>query len=86
MKESFVRDLGGVKQKNLLARVSKVIELIKGAPHLRDLTSLDIKKLKGTGGRYRIRVGDYRIGFIEGEGVITFVRFLHRRDIYRYFS
>lgn len=34
---------------------------------------------------YRIRMGDYRLGIIvEGE-VVTFVRFLHRRDIYGYF-
>ncbi|NPA92437.1 MAG: type II toxin-antitoxin system RelE/ParE family toxin, partial [Chloroflexi bacterium] len=34
---------------------------------------------------YRIRLGDYRLGLeIEGDTVV-FVRFLHRRDIYRYF-
>lgn len=33
----------------------------------------------------RLRIGDYRLGMIvEGE-VVEIVRFLHRRDIYRYF-
>jgi mRNA-degrading endonuclease RelE of RelBE toxin-antitoxin system len=31
------------------------------------------KKLKADGNYYRIRVGSYRIGFIEDEGTITFV-------------
>ncbi|GIK72728.1 MAG: hypothetical protein BroJett021_17160 [Chloroflexota bacterium] len=34
---------------------------------------------------YRIRVGDYRLGLaLEGDTVIL-VRFLHRKEIYRYF-
>ncbi len=45
----------------------------------------NIKKLQGYENAYRIRVGDYRIGFIfDGETVI-FQRVLHRKDIYRYF-
>jgi mRNA interferase RelE/StbE len=32
-----------------------------------------------------IRVGDYRIGVVLEDGVVTFVRVLHRRDVYRYF-
>ncbi|WP_256973597.1 type II toxin-antitoxin system RelE/ParE family toxin [Nostoc sp. T09] len=45
----------------------------------------NIKKLKADGNYYRIRVGDYRIGFAEDEDMITFVRVLHRKEIYRYF-
>ncbi|MCC5620529.1 type II toxin-antitoxin system RelE/ParE family toxin [Nostoc sp. CHAB 5715] len=32
-----------------------------------------------------MRVGDYRIGFTVAGDTITFVRVLHRKDIYRYF-
>jgi mRNA interferase RelE/StbE len=45
----------------------------------------NIKKLKAKGDYYRIRVGDYRIGLTANEEVITFVRVLHRKEIYRYF-
>jgi mRNA interferase RelE/StbE len=45
----------------------------------------NIKKIKGHRLYYRIRTGDYRIGLkIEGDA-LTFMRILHRKDIYRHF-
>lgn len=44
-----------------------------------------IKRLKSNSNAYRIRVGDYRIGFFCDGEIITFARVLHRREIYRYF-
>ncbi|MGL4377778.1 MAG: type II toxin-antitoxin system RelE family toxin [Microcoleaceae cyanobacterium] len=41
--------------------------------------------MKGDDNAYRLRVGDYRIGFYFDDETITFVRVLHRKDIYRYF-
>lgn len=82
-KESFVRDLRHIKDKGLSTRVRELIELVEQAPHLGQVANL--KKLRGGADYYRIRVGDYRIGLtVEGD-TITFVRFLHRKDIYRYF-
>jgi mRNA interferase RelE/StbE len=82
-KESFVRDLRNIKGKGLLTRVRELIELVEQAPHLGQVANL--KKLSGGGNSYRIRVGDYRLGLtVEGD-TVTFVRFLHRKDIYRYF-
>jgi len=44
-----------------------------------------LKKLKGVGNHYRARVGEYRVGLrIEG-GSVVFVRFLDRKEIYRFF-
>ncbi|HAO10876.1 MAG TPA: plasmid stabilization protein, partial [Planktothrix sp. UBA8407] len=43
------------------------------------------KKLKGDDNAYRLRVGDYRIGFYFDGETVTFARVLHRKDIYRYF-
>jgi len=45
----------------------------------------NLKKLKGEYNAYRIRIGDYRIGFFVEEDTITFARVLHRREFYRYF-
>jgi mRNA interferase RelE/StbE len=82
-KESFVRDLRTIKDKGLLTRVRELIELVEQAQHPGQVVNL--KKLRGGGNYYRIRVGDYRIGLtVEGDAV-TFVRFLHRKDIYKYF-
>ncbi len=41
--------------------------------------------MKGNNNRYRIRIGDYRIG-IEVQGYqVEMMRVLHRREFYRYF-
>jgi len=45
----------------------------------------NIKKIRGDKNYYRIRVGNYRIGFEECNGELVFMRVLHRKDIYRYF-
>ncbi len=45
----------------------------------------NIKKLKGEDNAYRIRVGDYRIGFFMKGDTMIFSRVLHRREFYRYF-
>ncbi len=82
-KSSFAKDLKKVKDTDLKARVKQVIELVEKAKSLQEIK--DIKKLKGDDRYYRIRIGDYRVGLIlEGETVAC-VRFLHRKDIYRYF-
>ncbi|WP_349262928.1 type II toxin-antitoxin system RelE family toxin [Allocoleopsis sp.] len=45
----------------------------------------NVKRLKVEGDYYRVRVGDYRIDLSVREDVVTFVRVLHRKEIYRYF-
>lgn len=64
-----------------------VRERVKKA--LRTLASgsrqVDIKKLKGIGGRedlYRVRVGDYRITFYPESGCIKVIRIDHRSKGY----
>ena len=45
----------------------------------------EMVKLKGYDHYYRIRVGNYRLGVSMEEDSFCFVRFLHRKDIYKYF-
>jgi len=82
-KESFARDLRNLKDKALLDRIRALIESVEKAESLADVGSL--KKLRGGGAYYRIRVGDYRVGLAVEEDVVAFVRVLHRREVYRYF-
>ena len=42
-------------------------------------------KMEGAKNRYRIRVGDYRIGFYLEDEVIVLSRALNRKEIYRHF-
>jgi mRNA interferase RelE/StbE len=67
----------------LLQRIKGVIEEVESIDSLTDLSN--VKKLKAEGDYYRVRVGDYRIGLSLNEDVVTFVRVLHRKEIYRYF-
>lgn len=82
-RKSFEKDLGKIQDEDLLVRIKTVIEQVETAESLSEISN--IKKLKADGNYYRIRVGDYRIGFAEDENIITFVRVLHRKEIYRYF-
>lgn len=82
-KRSFAKDLRQIKDKALLKRVREIIEQVELANTLDDISNL--RKLQGSSVYYRIRVGDYRIGLLVESGTVTFVRLLHRKDIYRYF-
>ena len=82
-RDSFAKDLKGVKAKDLLQRIREVIEVIEKANSLAELSNL--KKLKGGGNYFRVRVGDYRVGIVLENDTIIFVRLLNRKDIYKYF-
>jgi mRNA interferase RelE/StbE len=83
-RESFAKDLKGVKDKSLLKRAKEIIEAVEEADSLVVISNL--KKLKGGGNYYRMRVGDYRVGITLENDVVIFVRFLNRKDIYKYFQ
>jgi mRNA interferase RelE/StbE len=82
-KSSFSRDLRKIKAEKLKVQVREVIEQAEKAENLQQIENL--KKLRGVEDYYRIKLGDYRIGLIIENEVIIFVRFLNRKDIYRYF-
>jgi mRNA interferase RelE/StbE len=82
-RKSFEKDLGKIKDEDLLVRIQAVIEEVESSENLLDVSN--VKKLKADGNYYRIRVGSYRVGFTEDEDVIIFVRMLHRKEMYRYF-
>lgn len=82
-RESFVRDLGAIRNASLRERVTALIETVEQAQSLADIPNL--RRLRGGGEYYRLRVGEYRAGLVIDDTGVTFVRFLHRRDIYRRF-
>lgn len=45
----------------------------------------DCKKLKGFTNAYRIKFGDFRIGFLWQDDGIYLSRILNRKDVYKYF-
>ena len=82
-RKSFEADLAAITNAALLNRVRKIIEQVEAAPTFQQIPNL--KRLESAGKYYRIRLGNYRIGFVFDQGVVTFVRCLDRKDIYRYF-
>jgi len=82
-RESFARDLKGVRDKKLLQRVKDSIEAVERADSLADFPNL--KKLKGAKSYFRLKLGDYRIGLALENDTVVFVRVLDRKDIYKYF-
>jgi len=80
---SFLRDLKNISDRSLLDKIRKVIEEAENAANLTQVRNL--KKLRGTSNCYRIRLGEYRFGLLLEAEVLVFVRFLHRKEVYRYF-
>jgi len=82
-RKSFVKDLELTADKGLKKRVKETIERVERARTLQQVEG--VKKLRGGQSYYRIRIGDYRLGLVLKAGTVVFVRFLHRKDVYRYF-
>ncbi len=81
--ESFAKDLKRIKDRKILNRLSLIIQEVKDATKIAKIRNL--QKLKGYDSYFRIKVSNYRIGIDRIDNSIIFVRFLHRKDIYKYF-
>lgn len=80
----FLKDLKKLKSQSIYERIKTLaFEILPNAVNLESLTN--IKVMKGYPNRYRIRVGDYRIGIEVKGDEIEVMRVLHRREFYRYF-
>jgi mRNA interferase RelE/StbE len=82
-KSSFAKDLRKIKEKKIKQQVLDIIQQVEKASNLQGIN--DLKQLKGFDKYYRLKMGDYRFGLILEQDTLLFVRFLHRKDIYRYF-
>ena len=81
--KSFEKDTDKLNDQKLLQSIAECIDLILKVGKLSDIPNC--KKLKGSKNAYRIRIGDYRIGFIFEKQTIELIRFLHRSVIYTFF-
>jgi len=79
----FAKDLDNILDVKLLAKIKAVVIECQAANNLTELKN--IKKLQGYDTYYRIRLGDYRLGLEVVNDEIIFSRFLHRKDVYKYF-
>lgn len=81
--KSFEKDTDAIDSKRIKTSIARCIIDLQNAQRINQIKNL--KKLKGSRNEYRIRIGDYRLGIRIVNDVITLIRCLHRKEIYRYF-
>lgn len=80
----FLKDLKKLKGQPVYEKVYNLTFIT--LPAMEALQSLtQVKAMKGFANRYRIRVGNYRIGIEVNADTVEMMRVLHRREFYRYF-
>jgi mRNA interferase RelE/StbE len=79
----FAKDLKAIKDPKILSKLKSIIINCQEAENLTTINNL--KKLQGYETFYPIRLNDYRIGIEIIDNAIIFTRFLHRKDIYKFF-
>ncbi|MGB0887251.1 MAG: type II toxin-antitoxin system RelE family toxin [Vicingaceae bacterium] len=73
-----------LKDKKLIDKITATVNGLKAAKSFENIKG--IKKMKSKNiVAYRIRIGDYRLGFYVNNDVITLARFIKRNDIYKVF-
>ena len=83
-RQLFLKDLKKLKKQPVYERVFDLA--FKILPTITDLTELsNVKAMKGYPNRYRIRIGNYRVGIEVSGEQLEMMRVLHRREFYRYF-
>jgi mRNA interferase RelE/StbE len=85
LKKTFLKDIQKVSEPQK-SQVKLFLEELYASPSISE--SSHIKKLKGEkkkGDFFRIRFGEYRLGYEKREDGIIIYRILHRKEIYRYF-
>ena len=81
---AFEKDIKKIKDKKLKQKVSAAITSMEKADSLADIKG--VKKLKGSKNpAYRIRIGNYRLGFHLNKETIVLARFLDRKELYKYY-
>ncbi len=80
----FYNDIERISDRKVIERALKAIEKIESANFLREVTS--VKAMQGYSGFYRIRFGDFRIGFqLLDKNKVRMLAIDHRSKIYKHF-
>ena len=83
-RQSFLKGLKKLKGSSVYQRIYEIVfTALSEAQNLQELPN--IKAMQGYSNRYRIRVGDYRIGIEISDNTVEVIRTLHRKEFYRYF-
>ncbi len=84
VEKSFDRDVGKIRDKSLLQKLRTFISKVENVDNISEISH--VKKIEGYDSFYRVKIGDYRLGMeLTPDNEIILIRFLHRKEIYRYF-
>ncbi len=83
-KLSFEKDVKRLRGNPVLKRLAKVLQELEVIKTL-DEFSGDVKKMSGEEFYYRLRIGDFRIGFKLIDNQIELMHIRHRSNIYKVF-
>ena len=81
--KDFEKDIKNIRDKKLALLINEQIKKLSECDSIAELSG--VKKMKSSGNYYRIRIGDYRMGFNLKNTSIQLLCFMHRKDIYKYF-
>ena len=82
--KSFEKSLEKLKNKSLFPKIEKTIIEFENVKSLSELSN--IKKLTGYKFYFRVRIGEYRLGFEKiAENTLRLIIVAHRKDIYKLF-
>jgi mRNA interferase RelE/StbE len=80
---SFNKDLSKLSSAPVRKSLKNLILKLETAKSLAEIPQL--KKLKGHPDAWRIRLGNYRVGFFYSNNIIQLARVVDRKDIYKVF-
>lgn len=81
--KTFLKDINKIKDKIILNSLQETITNLKDVSSPSGIANL--KKLSGNKNFFRISIGNYRLGISIINNELNLIRFLHRKDIYKYF-
>jgi mRNA-degrading endonuclease RelE of RelBE toxin-antitoxin system len=83
-RKRFLKDLKALKNQPVYEQILQLA--FRELPNAKSLQEIgNVKPMKGAANRYRIRLGEYRLGIAVVDNKIEVMRLLHRREFYRYF-
>ncbi|MDO7876405.1 type II toxin-antitoxin system RelE/ParE family toxin [Hymenobacter sp. ASUV-10] len=88
---TFLKDVQRLNDKRIKEKTAALLAQLQQWPTLEAVLANagDVKKMQGFDGYYRIRLGDFRLGFaidtLPTGPALRLIRLLHRKEMYRYF-
>ena len=79
----FLKDIQKINDKKIKQDLLDAISIFKDAENILEIAN--VKKLKGHSEAYRLRIGNYRLGFYYDTETNVLQRFVKREDIYKLF-